>query len=1066
MIPWRLSFTGIRDYPGVLMDLSERDQHVLITGPNGSGKSTITYCMGAVLYSSKVDVEGLKSRNLAADETWKAQIAFLFKNDGAMKIDAPAYIQFLVRIVQEPGQPMKKEFVISTGDEIDQWGESTRYTSGDSRYNFTAYKKDLMFKYKVDPDLFYLIWYQQEVNQFAVMHPEERFRIFSEMHGIDKAQRDWEASMEAMKETKETLRSAEINMVNSKFMLSLNKKKLDQYEDNQRRLNEGGMRYVQSLLQLEAYYKKEQEELERSIEELMLQITDIQDELALKRENREKVQESLNNLEIKLEQLEIELENNQAIVDKMKSEVNVLKKFIGELEEELKEITERQKLLTRTEEEVKQELLRITEQLMTTRAQQENIQHQLVELEQQWRDRVQSVAELKQQISNDKEQERKHIECLQQYESSHRVQEHINRLDQTIQENKHKSNESSRTITSLKEELQLLEDKRDLSVRQLESIKYIQSLRMQAYPLRELVELDQNARLKDEERFNTIKYTIFFDGDFLLPPNDLYHVPLRKIIPERSITTLPSLHLRVKEGLEDTKIPYAMKVLWWIEQFFKDGAFVIRNGALIDQMGIRGAQEKERFILSAKALEARKQEIRKLIEELSQSLEELNQSIARDTKAWQELNGIIHSVKQAEAFMTHEHERTARKRKLENEHHLEQQILNGTQKLKQKQKELLEQVVKQEDLEQKLQEDAAFYEKLGQLKGRYELLSKTQKEYDELQNTIKQQLKLIEILNEQQEELEKTKRTAEKELQKIEGDLESSERNFEYMKKQKIGKEEDKEVAQRQLIAFIREIEDIKHLIPQIYDSAQSLLNNAVLSSLPQMRAELEKGKVTFQQARDEDGIDPAAPENYRVAKEETDRLEEEFQRTSILLEQDEERTEKLKDQLETTINMRVLELQQRFKSYMSQFQFEGEISWGSYEDKKQRTHFQLYIKARKEGHRGALEDVSVKARGGKVGKGVSGGEESLSSLLFALVLLQNIQAVPGFIVLDEFDSALDENRKLKVFDLYVKELQRKLIILTPKSHEESYLGRFSRAFVVQHDPTIPKSKVVGILKV
>ncbi|MDF2859328.1 MAG: hypothetical protein K0Q87_5179 [Neobacillus sp.] len=162
---------------------------------------------------------------------------------------------------------------------------------------------------------------------------------------------------------------------------------------------------------------------------------------------------------------------------------------------------------------------------------------------------------------------------------------------------------------------------------------------------------------------------------------------------------------------------------------------------------------------------------------------------------------------------------------------------------------------------------------------------------------------------------------------------------------------------------------------------------------------------------------------------------------------------------------MRVLELQHRFKTYMSHFQFEGEISWESYEDRRLRTHFKLFIKARKEGHRGAMEDVSIKARGGKVGKGVSGGEESLSSLLFALALLQNLQTTPGFIVLDEFDSALDEGRKVKVFDLYASELKRKLIILTPKSHEGTYLDRFPKAFVVQHDPTVPKSRVVGIVK-
>ncbi|MEK4854112.1 hypothetical protein NST04_30035 [Paenibacillus sp. FSL H7-0756] len=56
---------------------------------------------------------------------------------------------------------------------------------------------------------------------------------------------------------------------------------------------------------------------------------------------------------------------------------------------------------------------------------------------------------------------------------------------------------------------------------------------------------------------------------------------------------------------------------------------------------------------------------------------------------------------------------------------------------------------------------------------------------------------------------------------------------------------------------------------------------------------------------------------------------------------------------------------------------------------------------------------------------------------------------------MDEFDSALDEQRKLKVFDLYASELNRKLIILSPKSHENSYLDRFSKAYIMQYDPTV-----------
>lgn len=1065
MIPWSLSFSGVRDYPATMMDMSGRDQHVLVTGPNGAGKSTITYCMGAVLYSSKVDVEGLRSRNLPSDQTWKAQISFLFKNVGAMKIDAPDFIEFTLRIVQEPGQPMRKEFNIATGDEAGQWGETIRYTSGDSRYNFTAYKKDLMYKYKVDPDHFYLIWYQQEVNQFAVMHPEERFRIFSEMHGIDKVQQDWEASMEAMKETKETLRAAEMNVKNSKLLLSMKKRELDRYEDNRRRLNEGGNLYTQSLLLLESYYKMEQEGLGEFIEELKGQIEDSQEELADIRSRKEDAQESLKILEGKLQGLQTDIENHEKIAADTKEEIRKLKEVIDELEDELKEITEKRNRLVQTESEVKEALLRTSQELDGTSKAQGELQQQLYEFDRQWRVKIDSVAGLRQQIRNDEEQEQKHAERLQQYESSHRVQEQINRLTQTIQANTEERSDSSNRMTSLSDELQRLEEERDLSTRQMESIQYARSLKLQAYPLRELVELDHTARLKDEDRFNAIKYTIFFDGNSLTPPNDLYHVSLRRIVPERSVTALPELHLRVKEGLDDAKTPHAMKVLWWVEQFFKGGAFVIQNGVLHDPMGIRGPQETDRFILSARALAARKQEVGKMIGDLARRVMELDQAIEHDTKTWQESNSIIHLVKEAEAFMTNEYERVARRHKLDAEAAAERQLSDEINRLRDRQKLLMEQRAHKELLIEGLQEQAELYRQLGQLKDRYELLHHTQKEHDRLSRSYKKTQSHIADLSEQQDEMEASKRRAERTLGKIEDELESHERNLELMVKQLKNKQDSMDLAQNKHVEVIREIEDLKQLVPEIYNHARDSLNRDVHLTLAQLRDDLERGKTTFRQARQEEGIDPSAADNYKVIKEETDRLAEEYQRTSILLEQDEERADKLKDQLETTINMRVLELQQRFKSYMSEFQFEGEISWETYEDKRNRTHFQLYIKARKEGHRGALEDVSVKARGGKVGKGVSGGEESLSSLLFALVLLQNLQASPGFIVLDEFDSALDESRKLKVFDLYVRELKRKLLILTPKSHEESYLGRFARAFIVQHDPTVPKSKVVGLLK-
>ncbi|BCC09388.1 MULTISPECIES: hypothetical protein [Bacillus cereus group] len=55
------------------------------------------------------------------------------------------------------------------------------------------------------------------------------------------------------------------------------------------------------------------------------------------------------------------------------------------------------------------------------------------------------------------------------------------------------------------------------------------------------------------------------------------------------------------------------------------------------------------------------------------------------------------------------------------------------------------------------------------------------------------------------------------------------------------------------------------------------------------------------------------------------------------------------------------------------------------------------YIKARKKGHHGKMEDISAKGSDGKVRSGVSGGEESISSLLFALALLKTIKASPDW---------------------------------------------------------------------
>ncbi|MEK4403705.1 AAA family ATPase [Sporosarcina sp. FSL K6-6792] len=1066
MIPWRLHYSGIRDFAPTMIDMAGNDSHIMITGPNGAGKSTISFCMGAVLYSSKVDVEGLKSRNLPPDRTWKSIISLLFKNDGLMKIDAPTYIEFSLKIEQEPGQPIKQEFSIHSGEEVDEWIETITYRSGHRQYSFTNYKEDLQYKYKIDPDLFYLIWYQQEVNQFAVMNPKERFRIFSEMHGIDKAHKDWEASIEKAKETQEELQGAEINVKFKKSDLTFRQIALDRFLGNQKRLHEGAKMYIESLVKLEAYYKNEIKIQERLLIDLDSSRLDKVDELAVKQGELKKKEIELKGYKTDYELSDKELGEKQEELEGIKEKVSQLDVEINQLKEELDLIIQRKSRIDRTEQEVRTELQQLLAKQNGTQQNIESLTIELFQLKEDWEKRKGTAIRLQLQIEEDA---RRGIQCkeiLQEYKSSHAVTEKIQGFTDRDSVVKDVLFSKGKELREYEAELSMLTSNRNLSARQMESLAYLRNKQISAYALQELIELTDAAKLKEEQLFDAIKYTIFFNGKHITPPNDLYHVSLVETVPNRSITHLPDLHLQIKKGIDELMEPYAMKALWWIEKIVKeDSLFSLTHGVLTDPLGVRGLQEKERYILSEKSLLARKQVVEEQIAKLIQLLADNEQEHVENNNQIQVLNGIIYTVRDAEAFMTKEHERQLEKKKLSEEQTCIIEVEAQQIHLAIKKDEWLHLKIEQENAISKLREEEAIYTEFAKMKDQIERLSALKTERVGYQTAIQKLNTSIQESENILDQLEGYQRTIKRKMGQREDNIEDLGREIESIKKQLVNARSYKEVAQSEAIKMAGELTDLQKLVIDLYLEVVGTMNEDDSKSIPQLKIDYDNGKTMFQNARIESDIDPAAQENYDTVKSEYERMDDEYKRTVILLEENIDRAEKLKDRLQTTINMRVLEIEQRFKMYMSQFQFEGEISWHSYEDKRGRTHFDLYIKARKEGHRGAMEDVSIKARAGKVGKGVSGGEESLTSLLFALALLQNLQTSPGFIVLDEFDSALDEQRKLKVFDLYEQVLKRKLIILTPKSHEQAYVNRFNKAFVVQHDPSIPRSKVVGIVK-
>lgn len=1064
MIPHRIQFSGIRDFLPSSLDLSG-DGHIMITGPNGSGKSTLTFCMGAALYSSKVDLEGLRSRNLRAEEVWRAHVSLLFKNEGPMKMDEPSYLQFTIFIVQEPNQPIKKEFIIQKGEVIDEWEDTIKYTSGDRYYNFSAYKKDLQFRYKIHPDLFYLIWYQQEVNQFAVMNPEERFRIFSHMHGIDNMQKNWEESIEKVKDAEETLQSAEHNIKLIKQSLNFLKTELNRFIDNEKRLRQGAKDSIEALQQLDKLYRKEITTIKALLSDLEEEREANQDDIASTSAQKEKISEELEQLQTDLKELDEMITN---LSEQIESKHHQLAEVVTEkdnLEHELEGLITREKHIERTEDEVNQ-LYTSLAQARTENEQEQKKRKTEIENRTTLREKLSTeIATLDAQIKQDEALHRMHQERLNRFESSFNVQQTIDKLYETMKGNRNLLHQVEQEIHQLQEEEKALQEDRNVSPRQQQSLNYFRSIGVEAYPLRELVELDLSAKRTDEKRFDSIKYTIFFNSKTAVPPNDLYHVSLTTIIPDRWREFLPEVHLKVKANLSNEKHNHAVKALFWINQFFKDEEPFIKNGIIIDARGIRGQQEKQAYILSQKALQIRLQEVLKEIGNRTKQSTDLSKKIESDMEQFRLLNSEIQKVKEAEAFMVNRHLRRQQRERLATKRQEYKKLNKAMEQLQQVTLiHLMEARAKLDEQLAHVQKERDFYRELGQSKEKYEKLQQLKKQATE----TKENLKNLESNRDKKEtafdQLERKISTTKRKVNKKVQQLEDIQREQTQLEKQEERSKERLETYQGELVQVINDLQDMHHFVPTLYKEFTAALKNDGNFSEESLKRQVQHAMITFNTAREEEGIDPAAEENYEKAKEEYERLDKEFKQSKVLLEADKERTEKLRTDLETTIHMRVLEIQKRFTVYMGEFQFQGDISWKSVEDKKGRTTFHLYIKARKEGHQGTMDDVSLKARGGKVGKGVSGGEESLSSLLFALALLQNLDTSPGFIVFDEFDSALDEQRKSKVFDLFDEQLERKLIILSPKTHEDEYIDRFQKAFVVQHDPRIPRSKVTGLV--
>lgn len=815
---------------------------------------------------------------------------------------------------------------------------------------------------------------------------------------------------------------------------------------------------------MEAHYLKQIDSFKHQIEELL---ADKQDKIAAKRE------------------MEIQFANKKDELEQFRHLLSELEKQEEQVAQEVKEINEKLKETNNRIEEISEQIAEITKQVERIGLSEDEVNIRLKEAERHYEEIGASIQDMMArenilssqlnhdlmpkkvklaiQIEQDIAHARKFKDLIDTYGSSNTVQIEMDNNNLKIEENKDRLRDLSEQEEKIEKELYLLKNNKVYNPRQEQSIRYFERNGIEVYPLRELVELDESAGKDDEFLFDTIKYTLFVNSKVFKAPNDLYHVSLPNLIPDKTVMHLRDKHLRVKEQLDERLYPYAIKAISWVESFFQKEKPLIVSGQLVDEKGVRGPQEDKRIILSDKVLQAQQVMIEKNLGEMKKEMEQ----IKKDIRERNDRNSILFNrkeqLKEAEAFLTKENEREWRKSQYE-------KVSRDIDRVEEEQRSLQKDLHVQRTSFAKWEQAVTTYS--GYLKT-YQQFRKEQAKITEVQrlkieqNELNQAKKDKNLLLDEISDTLDSKRLDEKQLSRKQNDLQTDltyqDREIEQIERQIKTRSEERISSEEGYSRTRRELQKLQETAQDLVGKFTEEMEYSTKLTKPQAEELRNNGQSIYEFAVNQTGIDEAAPENYAKMKEEYERSENEVKKSKILLEEYTERMEKFKEDLEYTINMKIIDVHQKFVNYMSLFGFEGKIEWDMNTDRRGQIRYTLFIKARKEGHRGKLEDVSVKARGGKVGKGVSGGEESLSSLLFALALLQTIKASPGYIVLDEFDSALDEGRKEMVFGLYEQELQRKMIILTPKSHEEEYLYRFSKAYVIYHNPFIPKSTVFKV---
>lgn len=1077
MYPVRFQINGIRDFAPRSLDLGGGDEHVLIGGKNGSGKSTLVFALAFALGSPRVSVDGLRSKMRRSTDGWRARVAVLFHNPpGENQKDAPEYVELAAEVRLSPGSERRQvRYSLSGGEVPDGLAPLRQFRTRAEAQDY--YKR----VFDIDAEGYFMFWYQGSIAEFANMSDAARFEKVAAMFGLDELQREWELARRRLKQAEEDFERA-------RTVALTRTRRLQELEKLKNALEQRDALRSEALLQLEVVYREMIRLVQGEEEAMQEKLAAARRELAaaaasrdgLEQELRE-VKSILNHRREKRALKEEEQSHTNARLNRLNGQLEVWRQEQDELQKKVRDLEEKMRHIHRSRDELLEERGALQRELAALERVLADLDGEIVALEEKQRtaDRELGALQLKlTEVGTELAQKQEldgRLPPLHQLEAEETALK--NRLDSLVQ-HLGRLNEEKRRLEE--EQARLAGQKTLLLPAQEKLLRIYREAGIRAAAFGELFDVRGDCdREQVEAWLAPLKHTIFVERllEGVPPEKGFYLVALP---PERRFLRFGAgrrsnlLDCLEPAAGEDVPADFFARVEQWLAgvelRFDREAPgtpahLVLWRGVLWDQYGLRGAVEQEAAI-GVKALEAARRRVADALVSVNGQLAELAAEkremearlveTGRRLGARREVDVRLPVLREEKAALE------VRLQTLTEDQARTDETLAASRRLR-----------RERDGERTRKEQS-----LRQVEGELAVYA----EYEREQETISRLRELeekIRLAGAERDECRRAGDVLEAEIDALSREIRAAEQrelSTEEQWRRSALRVEQLEASAGQLDeqagALSIEEEEWRQKYEQMHAQFAEVISGLVKLGRwsPPVYREQEKTRANLQRLEREarnkldDALSRVVTEEARQLYDdyafEYNQAQKELQESKLRFDQLRAREEERRRDFHKAVTYRWQRTNQRFAAFMQRLDMVGEVRLVEPDEESRNPAYQweLHV-ATRPGHR---PEKIFPESGRIVGEGISGGERAATSLVFALALLSDIENRPPFYVLDEFDSALDEERKHDIFDLYRSVLGRKLIIVSPKVHGDQYLNRFHRFLCVVANPGVRPGETVS----